>query len=375
MISRKASVIFAAAVFIALAIALFSKPPPYVEQLIRIQAEQEFGHIDKAITNEPLEVQGMLLDYAGNKRLLLKAWTALSKYPKEAREILPLYGSEPEFQEILLNYGDLVIPPIQYFRENEVWTVTVMDTIRKTIKEFAIEVNRLWDSESAKENPRTRVLGPNERGWYAVNFIKQEGHDFLGQFLVNKEGGKVKWLQTERFLEAITSFFSSGMRTIEVKTDLGENITTADAFWAGVDIAILSVPLKLFKGGKAVGRSGEELNITTRTRLFAPRLLSKGKIFQKMGKYGAVVATLYIVATHPSLINSLLREMAELLGLSPWLVQVVGWFLIIAFILYPFLWLLKAIARFILFGFSWLEQSWGKTQDSIGSRTRLRQAR
>jgi hypothetical protein len=63
MISRKASVIFAAAVFIALAIALFSKPPPYVEQLIRIQAEQEFGHIDKAITNEPLEVQGMLLDY------------------------------------------------------------------------------------------------------------------------------------------------------------------------------------------------------------------------------------------------------------------------------------------------------------------------
>lgn len=277
MISRKASVIFAAAVFIALAIALFSKPPPYVEQLIRIQAEQEFGHIDKAITNEPLEVQGMLLDYAGNKRLLLKAWTALSKYPKEAREILPLYGSEPEFQEILLNYGDLVIPPIQYFRENEVWTVTVMDTIRKTIKEFAIEVNRLWDSESAKENPRTRVLGPNERGWYAVNFIKQEGHDFLGQFLVNKEGGKVKWLQTERFLEAITSFFSSGMRTIEVKTDLGENITTADAFWAGVDIAILSVPLKLFKGGKAVGRSGEELNITTRTRLFAPRLLSKGK--------------------------------------------------------------------------------------------------
>jgi hypothetical protein len=313
--------------------------------------------------------------YAGNKRLLLKAWTALSKYPKEAREILPLYGSEPEFKEILLDYGDLVIPPIQYFRENEVWTVTVMDTIRKTIKEFAIEVNRLWDSESAKENPRTRVLGPNERGWYAVNFIKQEGHDFLGQFLVNKEGGKVKWLQTVRFLEAITSFFSSGMRTIEVKTDLGENITTADAFWAGVDIAILSVPLKLFKGGKAVGRSGEELNITTRTRLFAPRLLSKGKIFQKMGKYSAVVATLYIVATHPSLINSLLREMAELLGLSPWLVQVVGWFLIIAFILYPFLWLLKAIARFILFGFSWLEQSWGKTQDRIGSRTRLRQAR
>lgn len=335
----------------ALVISLSWKPASYVEQLIRIQAEQELGHIDAVILDEPLQVQATLLDYAGDKELVLKAWIALSKYPESARDILPLYGSEPEFQEILRTYGDAIIPVIQYFRDKDVWTLKAMKAISEAARD-------LWDRVSGKKQASSNPidLGPTERGWYAVNFIKQEGHDFLGQFVVNKDK-KAKWNQTDRIIKALTSFFTSGVRKLETKRDLGENITTADVFWAGLDVAVVALPAKLLISGKAVARSGQELSLTTRTRLFAPRLLSKGRIFQKLGAYSAAVATIYIVATNPSLLNSVFAEFANLIGVSPWVVQAAGWSVVIALIIYVFSWLLIPIARFILFLLKQLERS------------------
>jgi hypothetical protein len=78
-----------------LAVALSWKPVSYVEQLIRVQAEQELGPIDPRILEEPAQVQAILLDYAADKEpvrkeLVLKAWIALSRYPATAREILLL---------------------------------------------------------------------------------------------------------------------------------------------------------------------------------------------------------------------------------------------------------------------------------------------
>lgn len=362
---RKPLLFLVVAIGISLYIVQFSTPMSYQVRLIRIQAEQELGHIDKAILNEPLAIQALLLDYSGDKELTLKAWIALSKYPDKTREIFLLYGSESEFKEILRNYGESIIPVIQYFRENDVWSVRVIDTTKTSIeavKEYSIKI---WRSVAGKEPTDTqsvaqtqpRELGPKERGWYAVNFIKNEGHDLLGQFVVDKDK-KVKWNQTARISKGLTSFFTSGIRNIETKKDLGDDITISDVFWAGVDVAVLAAPVKLLgAGGKAVGRTGEELNLTTRTKVFAPRLLSEGKFFRKMGKYGAAAATTYIIISHPSLINSVFAEIAKLLGLNPWLVQLAGWSLIIFLVLYPFSWLLKPLARFVLFGLSWIERS------------------
>lgn len=335
----------------ALVISLSWKPASYVEQLIRIQAEQVLGHIDSGILNEPLQVQAVLLDYAGDKELVLKAWIALSKYQGTTREILLLYGSEPEFKKILRTYGDAVIPVIQYFRETDVWTVKAMKSIAEAARDF-------WDRVTGNEQSSSKPieLGPYERGWYAVNLIKHEGHDFLGQFAVDKEK-KAKWNQTDRIVKALTSFFTSGVRKLETKHDLGEDITTADVFWAGLDVAVVAVPAKLLVSGKAVARSGQELNLTTRTRLFAPRLLSKGQMFRKFGAYGAAAATLYVIATHPSLLNSLFAELANLIGVSPWVVQAAGWSVVIAFLIYVFSWLLIPIAKFMLFLLRRLERS------------------
>jgi len=327
----------------ALAVALSWKPVSYVEQLIRIQAEQELGHIDPRILEEPAQVQATLLDYAADQELVLKAWVALSKYPAPAREILLLYGTEPEFRDILRRYGDAVIPVIQYFRDNDVWTVRALDTVSGALKD-------LWDrlTGSGQAKPGRVELGPAERGWYAVHFIKHEGYDFLGQFAVHTDG-KARWNQTDRVVKASTAFFTSGVRNLETKIDLGQDITGTDAFWAGLDVALVAVPAKLLLSGRVVARSGQELNFAARTRLVAPRLLPKGEFFRKLGAYGAAAATIYIVARHPSLLNSVLAELAELAGISPWIVQAAGWSVVIAFLIYVFSWLLVPLAKFMLF--------------------------
>jgi hypothetical protein len=307
-----------------LVVSLAWKPAPYVEQLIRIQAKQDLAHIDRAILDEPLPVQALLLDYSRDKELVLKAWIALSKYPANAREILLLYGSESEFQNVLRRYGDSVIPVIQYFRENDVWTVKAMDATGKAFKSVAEAAKELWRRVTGNEEgaskpaalPKPVELGPTERGWYAVNFIRDEGHDFLGQFAVGADK-KARWNQVDRIVKASASFFTSGVRNLETRMILAKTSRRPMYFWAGLDVAMVALPAKLLVGGKAVARSGQELNLTTRTRLFAPRLVAKGQIFRKLGTYGAAAATIYIVATHPSLLNSVFAEIAGLIGHKP----------------------------------------------------------
>ncbi len=299
------------------------------------------GHIDSRILNEPLQVQATLLDYAGDSELVLKAWIALFKNPASAREILLLYGTEPEFKQILRRYGDAVIPVIQYFRDNDVWTIRVLDSLTGALQDFWYRLTGRGQAISKRID-----LGPVERGWYAVHFIKHEGHDFLGQFSVHPDG-KARWNQTDRIVKASTAFFTSGVRNLETKIDLGQDLTAGDAFWAGVDVALVAVPAKVLMSGKAVARSGQELKLATRTRLVAPRLLPKGQMFRKFGAYGAAAATVYVIATHPSLLNSVLAEFASLVGISPWIMQAAAWTAIIAFLVYVLSWILVPLGKLI----------------------------
>ncbi len=359
---RKPLIFLITAAIAASAICCFWKPAPYEEAVIRIQMEQEVAYIDPDIMNEPLEAQLMLLDYSPNKALTLKAWLALSKYPEKTRHILSLYGSEPEFKEILITYGEAIIPPIQYFYDTDIRSVAAMNSISQGIGSAADSANRLWNRLTGDpqtiSDPAPKAqpaeLSPRQRGWYAINFIRQEGHGFLGQFVVTTDQ-QVKWLQTERILEGITTFFASGLRTLETKYVLGDDITAGDVFWAGVDVTIAVGTLKLLRAGKAAAQSTRQLSLVSRTRIFASRMLSQGKIFQKLGKYGALAATAYIIVSHPSLINSVLSEAARMMGLNPWIVQFAGWSLIIMIALYPFSWILKSLARFVVWIFSWIE--------------------
>lgn len=343
------------------------KSLPYEEQLIQIQLEHEFGCFAEALGNQPIDIRALLLDYSDNEELVLKTRIALTKYPEKAGEILLLYGLQPEFKEILLNYGEAVIPVIDYFLKNEIQSLKLMNTTAKGIQFVADAAQGIWNRPAAKEETNAAgqsepvELGPKERGWYAVNFIKEEGYDFLGQFVVDTHK-QVKWIQTERVLENISSFFANGIRRLETQYVLEDEITKGDLFWAGVDVVAAAGTLKLLRAGRAAARTGKQLTITTRTRLFASKLLSRGEITPKIVKYGAVAATAYIVAVHPSLLNSMFAEAAKLLGLNPWLVRFAGWSLIILLAISPFLGVFKLMARFIIrilnliiSGILWLE--------------------
>jgi len=380
---RKPLVFLAIAVVVSLVICWNWKPVSYAEGLIHIQAEQYLGPIDKRILNEPLLIQGQLLDYVDNRELVLKAWIALAKYPNMTRQVLVDYGSEAEFKEVLLKHGESVIPVIQYFRENDLWLLKAQDATGKRIQSISEYVKGLWGQLTGNEQPpnavvqkKLRELGPKERGWYAINFIKQEGHDLLGQFVVTKDK-EVKRIQTDRSLKAVTSFFTSGIRSLETNYKLDEE-TTSDWFWALLDVPLIAPAAKVvmgtgkvvvetgkvaagagkvLKAGSVATRSSEELSLMTRTRMFAPRLIPRSSVLQKIGRYGAAVVTAYIVITNPSLINSILTEVAKFLGLNPLLVLFVGWVLIIVLMLYPFTWLLVPLVRFVSSALSWLQHS------------------
>lgn len=345
----------------ATAIGMSSPQVPYNENLIRLQTREQLVPIDPVIASEPIETQVILLSYSGDKSLLLNAWLALSKYPVQSRVLLSLYGAEPDFKRMLRTYGEAVVPVVKYFLDNDVLSLTVMDTADKVMTKIGQSFKKVWNSVTggSPQNPpitQESRLDPVKRGWYAVQFIKDEGHQFLGQFVVDRTG-TAKWNQTKRVTQAMTTLFTGGISNLEGKHDLSEDIEAADVFFAAIDVIPFVVSLKLLQAGKLASAGGREVSIASRTRILAPRLIPKSEFLSKLGKYGAGVATAYVIIKHPSLINSLLAEAASLLGVPAWLMQGIFWFVLIFLATYPFRWALKLMARAILSILSFLETS------------------
>lgn len=369
---RKLLFVALVALVVASAIGYFSKTMPYYEKLIRIQAEQKLGHIDSRILDEPLDIQALLMDYsdqneldqkARNKDLVLKAWIALSKYPEQSREVFRLYGSLPEFQVILRDYEEPVIPVIMYFLTNDDLSVKTMIKVGSAISTAQQGVVNAWNrlkGNMPNSNPAPQQakseLGPKERGFYAVLSIKKDGYQFLGQF--DLDANKIPHRnQTNRITGGVASFLTSGVSNIERKYKLGEDVDIKDIFFATVDVIPFVAALKFLKAGKLVANSGKELGFISETKIFASRLVPKGVIFQKLGKYGVLAATGYVVVMHPGLLNSVFASAAKLMGMNPLMIQFIGWFLLVFLVLYPFSWLLKILSGSILFFLSWIEHS------------------
>ena len=209
---KKLYILLGISVVAAIALTLTWKPQTAQERLIQLQAEDAPPALAEALKGQPTAVQAVLLGYADNKVLLLKAEAALASRPKLAREILAKYGGQREFQEVLATYGDSILPPIHYFLHNEVHTLAVMHyaaqqyqqakSVARSYLGSAAESDTEPESqtdqtstdqkriirESDPSGTKVKPLTPTERGWYAVSFIKQDGHDFLGQFVTDKEG-------------------------------------------------------------------------------------------------------------------------------------------------------------------------------------------
>ncbi len=347
---RKLLVILGLATLIALLATVTSRPMLIEERLIQIQAEDTLREFPR-IETEPLEVQAALLDMADDELLLLKARAAYLRYPEMTREILPVYGPEPEFREVLRLYGENVLPPIHYFLSNPVGSIELMNDLANKYQ-AAVEFftgSGKTDTNTAEQpnTPQKEKLTREERGWYAVRFIQEEGHDFLGQFVVNDQGDII-WVRTERVLENINQFFASGIRNLEIQHRTGEDVSAADLGWASVDVLVFASALKVLRAGRAVAVSSRTAAAGSRSAAIGARLANSGRLLMATARYAkwpAVIGAGYLVVTHPGIINDLLAEVSEILGYPEKLVQFIGWMVILLPVLYIGSWIFRFFLR------------------------------
>lgn len=345
---KKLVLILCVALVLALVSTASSNPMPMEERLIRIQAEDTL-HDFPGIENEPLEVQAALLDMADNELLLLKARASYLRYPEMTRKIFPLYGPEEAFRDILLRYGENILPPVYYFLGRPIGSIELMDTLASKYQEAKayFSGDEAKDPAAAQGNAESADLLPVERGWYAVRFIQEEGHDFLGQFVVSGQE-QVTWVRTERVLEGINQFFASGIRTLEIKHRTGEDISAEDIGWASVDVLVFASALKVLRVGRTMAVSTRGAARSTRSAALATRLANSGRMLLNSARYAkwpVVMGIGYLVVTHPGIISDLLAEVSDILGYPVWLVQFLGWLLILLPVLYIGSWIFRLLVR------------------------------
>jgi hypothetical protein len=331
----------------ALLITHLVEPQPLETQLLHLQVERTMPEMANELTSEPAELQALFLAYADDPVLLAKARLTMLRYPDMARSIFLKYGDSREFMDVLRSYGEDIILPIHYFRTHEIFTLELMRGVSETTRSALGALRRMWNADESAQVGTDGTLSSDERGRYAIQFLKAEGYDFLGQFVMGP-GGDVAWVQTERVLEGINSFFANGVKGLETKLHRDEAISVTDAGWAALDVAVGISAFKILRMGKAGAVGGRTLTLSERSAALGSGLWRASAIGSRLVKYGAPAVLAYIAIRHPSVINSLLGSAANAIGVPVGLVQVVGWTLI----LLPVLLLLRLVVGPLAWAFA-----------------------
>jgi hypothetical protein len=135
---------------------------------------------------------------------------------------------------------------------------------------------------------------------------------------------------------------------LERKLALDETIEASDAFWAGVDVAIVFSTVKALRAlrvggaGGAAARAGTRAgtasgavgaaggrSLVQRTQLLGVRMVPRGALGRAIVKGGAAALIVYVVVRHPSVLHGVFDAFAELLGWNPFVVRALGWALVV----------------------------------------------
>ena len=333
------------AVLVALILVRTWMPEPIEQRLVGVQVEALMPGYAQALRKEPLEVQAAMLVLAlDDPMLAARAQFALQRHGELARSVLSAYASDPEFRFVLRAYGEHVVPPIHFFMHNDLPSLTAY----KWAGDTAEAVRRRW---SGTEGSAPVALTAEERGRFAIRFIATDGHDFLGQFVVGTDG-TVSRVQTERLAEGLVGFFTGGIRDLETRVRRGDELRLSDAGWAAVDVALAASALKVLRMGRGVAATRPSMAAAEpATAAIGTALLRGSRIGAQVARFGGPVALAYVVVRHPSLLNSAFARVAELLGYPAWVVQGLGWalvllpiFLLLQWLLRPLGWLLSGAA-------------------------------
>lgn len=313
------------------ALIAFSWAPKSTEAaLLKAQLEQRAPAYATELQDEVPELQALFLDYADDPLLITKARLALMRYPAMARPILVQYGAESEFMDVLREYGEHIVPPIHHLISNE----SLVLNLRKQTQDLlgsaidAFQSLRGAQDADAGDDASSSPLTPEARGWYAVMFIKRDGHDFLGQFVLTADG-QVSRVQSERLLESINAFFAGGIRNLETRVRRDEDVGLGDVGWAALDIAVGISAVKVLRLGRAATAGGRALHFTERNAALAANLLRGSAMGTRIAKYGAPAVLAYVAIQHPDVLNALFVEAADVLGVPQRALQVLGWTLVL----------------------------------------------
>ncbi len=320
---------------IAAAFAMFWRPITLEDRMVQLQLERIMPTEARALAAHPLELRALLVDYADEPLLLLQAQAALTRHPGMAPGVMLAFGDEPDFREVLREYGAASIPPIHFFMHNEIRTLAVMKQAGEVAERF-----RTLIGLGAADTPEVSPPPELERGWVAIAFIRAGGYSFIGQFGLGQEG-QALWLQSERALENINTFFAGGIRNLERRQRQGDSIRARDLGHAAIDIAIGVGVFKLVKATRSGALATRQTGLATRSVALAPVMVKQSAVASRLLRIGAPLAAGYLMIRHPSLINSGLAWVAERVGLPVWLVQFAGW----AMLLLPLLFTLSLLMR------------------------------
>lgn len=327
---------------IALAIAGLTTPRSLDAQLMHLQLEQSLPGDREAWEPESPEVQALLLAYSEDRVLVTKASLALMRYPTLARPVFQIYGEDLDFQEVLSRYGEDVVLPIHYFMTHEVFTLDLMRSVNETARAFS-DALRAWRQGEADEGGAgPGPMTTEERGGYAIQFLAREGYGFLRQFVVSSEGD-VQWVQTDRVLESLNRFFAGGIADMERKYRRNEALSATDLGWAAVDVVVGVSALKLLRMGRTAS-AGKSLTLSQRSAAVGAGLWRGSVIGMRAAKIGAPAVLAYIAVRHPSVINSLLVEAADALGVPVPLALWLGWTLVLLPVMLLLRWLMRPVA-------------------------------
>lgn len=324
---------FAAALWISRAWA----PEPLEERLVAVQLAAVMPQQAEVLRQEPFGIQQILLEFAQTDEVLAtKARLALLRHGDMSRGVLLAHAAEPEFRAVLREYGEQVIPPIHFFTHNDLPSLAFY----KRAGEATEALRQRWGGQEVSPSlPLTEA----DRGRFAIRFIESDGHGFLGQFVI-AEDGSVARVQTERVTEGVVDFFTSGIRGLETRMRQGETVRASDAGWAAVDVAIGVSALKLLRMGRGAAATRSVATAQPATAALGSTLLRGSRIGLQVARIGGPVAVAYIVVRHPSLLNSAFGQIAEVLGYPAWLVQMIGWGLVLLPLLLVLQWLLRPVA-------------------------------
>jgi hypothetical protein len=147
----------------------------------------------------------------------------------------------------------------------------------------------------------------------------------------------------------------------------GDEIDGADVGWAALDVIVIASTVKLLKAVRAAraaapaANAARAGNFSSRVAVFGSRVLARGgRLAIAVASYGAIPAAIYIAITHPAMINTTLAAFAEWIGIGPWLVQFVFWFLALFVVI--------RVALFLLAPLSWVLQGLGRVTGILAAR-------